>query len=141
MANPHANLVQVHNGALMAALVNPTLIEDFGLLSRNQISLMLGKLRSASSSISLPEDRSVCRDADPKRVYYMSMEFLMGRSLTNALNSIGVANEVSPPSPVRFLAIHSGPALSFQDASSTSYCSRLYYAGNDACFVLHSAFT
>ena len=36
-----------------------------------------------------------CRDADPKRVYYMSMEFLMGRSLTNALNNIGVTNEVS----------------------------------------------
>ena len=29
-----------------------------------------------------------CRDTDPKRVYYMSMEFLMGRSLTNALNAL-----------------------------------------------------
>lgn len=34
-----------------------------------------------------------CRDADPKRVYYMSMEFLMGRSLTNALFNLGVNNE------------------------------------------------
>lgn len=35
----------------------------------------------------------VCRDSDPKRVYYMSMEFLMGRSLTNALFNLGVSNE------------------------------------------------
>ena len=34
-----------------------------------------------------------CRDSDPKRVYYMSMEFLMGRSLTNALFNLGVSNE------------------------------------------------
>lgn len=34
-----------------------------------------------------------CRDSDPKRVYYMSMEFLMGRSLTNALFNLGVNNE------------------------------------------------
>ena len=33
------------------------------------------------------------RDSDPKRVYYMSMEFLMGRSLTNALYNLGVNNE------------------------------------------------
>lgn len=33
------------------------------------------------------------RDADPKRVYYLSMEFLMGRSLTNALNNLGVVNQ------------------------------------------------
>ena len=34
-----------------------------------------------------------CRDSDPKRVYYLSMEFLMGRSLTNALYNLGVNNE------------------------------------------------
>ena len=34
-----------------------------------------------------------CRDADPKRVYYMSMEFLMGRSLTNALYNLGVQGQ------------------------------------------------
>lgn len=32
------------------------------------------------------------RDMDPKRVYYMSMEFLMGRSLTNALNNLDVVD-------------------------------------------------
>jgi len=26
-------------------------------------------------------------------VYYLSMEFLMGRSLTNALNNLGVVNQ------------------------------------------------
>ena len=37
--------------------------------------------------------RAECRDADPKRVYYLSMEFLKGRSLTNALNNLGVVNQ------------------------------------------------
>ena len=53
-------------------------------------------------TLDIPENCSdfsnqVClayRDADPKRVYYMSMEFLMGRSLTNAVNNIGVIDEV-----------------------------------------------
>ena len=31
------------------------------------------------------------KQEDPKRVYYLSMEFLMGRSLTNALNNLGVS--------------------------------------------------
>lgn len=35
----------------------------------------------------------LCRDADPRRVYYMSMEFLMGRSLTNALYNLGVQGQ------------------------------------------------
>jgi glycogen phosphorylase len=30
---------------------------------------------------------------DPKRVYYMSMEFLMGRSLTNAIGNLALKNE------------------------------------------------
>lgn len=30
---------------------------------------------------------------DPKRVYYLSMEFLMGRSLTNALGNLGLKSE------------------------------------------------
>lgn len=30
------------------------------------------------------------REANPKRVYYLSMEFLMGRSLTNALYNLDV---------------------------------------------------
>eukprot|EP00891_Asterochloris_glomerata_P002508 jgi/Astpho2/2508/fgenesh1_pm.00048_%23_17_t len=33
------------------------------------------------------------KDADPRRVYYMSMEFLMGRSLTNALYNLGVQGQ------------------------------------------------
>jgi starch phosphorylase len=33
-------------------------------------------------------------DRDPKRVYYISMEFLMGRSLTNAMVNLGVDSEV-----------------------------------------------
>ena len=34
------------------------------------------------------------RDVDAKRVYYLSMEFLMGRSLLNALNNLGVVDQV-----------------------------------------------
>lgn len=34
-----------------------------------------------------------CRDVDTKRVYYLSMEFLMGRSLLNALNNLGVVDQ------------------------------------------------
>jgi hypothetical protein len=36
---------------------------------------------------------SVRRDVDAKRVYYLSMEFLMGRSLLNALNNLGVVDQ------------------------------------------------
>ena len=36
----------------------------------------------------MPNSLPACRDTDPKRVYYLSMEFLMGRSLTNALNAL-----------------------------------------------------
>ena len=35
----------------------------------------------------------VRRDVDAKRVYYLSMEFLMGRSLLNALNNLGVVDQ------------------------------------------------
>ena len=35
----------------------------------------------------------LCRDVDAKRVYYLSMEFLMGRSLLNALNNLGVVHQ------------------------------------------------
>ena len=38
-----------------------------------------------------------CRDVDAKRVYYLSMEFLMGRSLLNALNNLGVVDQVCSP--------------------------------------------
>ena len=38
-----------------------------------------------------------CRDVDAKRVYYLSMEFLMGRSLLNALNNVGVVDQARPP--------------------------------------------
>lgn len=38
-----------------------------------------------------PETLVVCREQDPKRVYYLSMEFLMGRSLLNTLYNLDVA--------------------------------------------------
>ena len=61
----------------------------------------LEKETMASRGLAAPSTQSPCeyashaarRDADPKRVYYLSMEFLMGRSLTNALNNLGVVNQ------------------------------------------------
>lgn len=38
-------------------------------------------------------NKIICRDVDAKRVYYLSMEFLMGRSLLNALNNLGVVDQ------------------------------------------------
>ena len=35
------------------------------------------------------------REQDPKRVYYLSMEFLMGRSLTNSLYNLEVKGTFS----------------------------------------------
>ena len=37
--------------------------------------------------------RTYIKEQDPKRVYYMSMEFLMGRSLLNALNNLGIKDQ------------------------------------------------
>lgn len=33
------------------------------------------------------------REQDPKRVYYLSMEFLMGRSLLNTLYNLGIKDQ------------------------------------------------
>ena len=53
------------------------------------------------------------KNADPKRVYYLSMEFLMGRSLTNALNNLGVASEYKEAlSEVKACRLFSFPCLS-----------------------------
>lgn len=37
--------------------------------------------------------RTYIKEQDPKRVYYLSMEFLMGRSLLNALNNLEVVDQ------------------------------------------------
>lgn len=34
-----------------------------------------------------------CREKDPKRVYYLSMEFLMGRSLLNTLYNLDIKEQ------------------------------------------------
>ena len=46
----------------------------------------------------------VRRDVDAKRVYYLSMEFLMGRSLLNALNNLGVVDQARLPEAVQSCA-------------------------------------
>ena len=35
----------------------------------------------------------ICREKDPKFIYYLSAEFLMGRTLTNAVNNLGLEGE------------------------------------------------
>jgi hypothetical protein len=34
-----------------------------------------------------------CREKDPKHIYYLSAEFLMGRTLTNAVNNLDLGGE------------------------------------------------
>ena len=41
------------------------------------------------------DTQALFREVDPKRVYYLSMEFLQGRSLTNATMNLGVADPYS----------------------------------------------
>ena len=41
------------------------------------------------------DTQTYLKEADPKRVYYLSMEFLMGRSLLNALNNLEVKDAYS----------------------------------------------
>ena len=60
------------------------------------------------------------RDMDPKRVYYMSMEFLMGRSLTNALNNLDVVDPYAQALRDMGCALH---LLGSEDQNSTcSHC-------------------
>lgn len=47
-------------------------------------------LFSALSGAAIPRAR---REQDPKRVYYLSMEFLMGRSLMNCLYNLGIKED------------------------------------------------
>ena len=43
----------------------------------------------------------VCSDKDPKFIYYLSAEFLMGRSLTNTVYNLGLENEYGQAIRVR----------------------------------------
>lgn len=45
-----------------------------------------------------------CREQDPKRVYYMSMEFLMGRSLLNTLYNLGIKDQYAGQQQGRWAA-------------------------------------
>ena len=39
--------------------------------------------------------KKVCHEQNAKQVYYMSMEFLLGRSLRNHLFNLGITDEVT----------------------------------------------
>ncbi len=45
----------------------------------------------SSCTVLIP--RSYIKEVDPKRIYYLSMEFLMGRSLLNALNNLDIKDQ------------------------------------------------
>ena len=45
------------------------------------------------SLFSAPDTPMVCSEKDPKFAYYLSAEFLMGRSLTNTVYNLGLENE------------------------------------------------
>lgn len=50
-----------------------------------------------------------CRKKDPKFIYYLSAEFLMGRTLTNAVNNLGLTGEyakVGRPTLVHTIIIY-----------------------------------
>lgn len=57
---------------------------------------------------------SVYYAADPKRVYYVSLEFYMGRTLTNTMMALGITSETRkalsvsrrPPSPLTTFRCH-----------------------------------
>ena len=56
----------------------------------------------------------VSREQDVKRVYYLSMEFLMGRSLTNALYNLQISgpySEVPCCSPSCLQGLHAMPPV------------------------------
>ena len=41
----------------------------------------------------MPTYLRACREKDPKHVYYLSAEFLMGRTLTNAVHNLGLEGD------------------------------------------------
>jgi len=88
------------------------------------------------------KEKHLCRDEDPKRVYYMSMEFLMGRSLTNSLNNIGVVDEVRTPHPLPSPGDkHRSPPFASFLGGLCSYAYQLSEVicryDNSQCIVLH----
>lgn len=42
---------------------------------------------------------------DPKRVYYLSLEFLLGRSMDNALLNMGLKDKYGSKSPLSSLSV------------------------------------
>ena len=78
----------------MAQLIKLERVESLGMASREQIFKVLGlALREQFMDAWIATQRKVVVQ-DLKTVYYMSMEFLMGRALGNNLINLGAQQEV-----------------------------------------------
>lgn len=65
------------------------------------LAAVLAALACLEASVPPPlPGRTYIKEMDPKRVYYLSMEFLMGRSLLNALYNLDIKDQVGPGSVV-----------------------------------------
>lgn len=56
-------------------------------------------LTAAAPALAALESTPSHREKDPKHVYYLSAEFLMGRTLTNAVHNMGLQGEYGEVRP------------------------------------------
>lgn len=61
--------------------------------SAYHLSLLLAPLLTPPLPLLLLPATSTCSEKDPKFVYYLSAEFLMGRSLLNTIYNLGLEGE------------------------------------------------
>ena len=80
--------------ARMAELIKLELVPDLKSATNAQIFKALATALKEQFIDAWNGTREKCQDQDLKRVYYLSMEFLMGRALGNNLISLGAQKEV-----------------------------------------------
>ena len=78
----------------MAELIKLELVPDLKSASNVQIYTALARALKEQFIDAWNETRNKCQKQDLKHVYYLSMEFLMGRALGNNLISLGAVKEV-----------------------------------------------
>ena len=78
----------------MTELIKLELVPDLKSATEVQIYKALATALKEQFIDAWNETREKCQDQDLKRVYYLSMEFLMGRALGNNLISLGAVKEV-----------------------------------------------
>ena len=78
----------------MTELIKLELVPDLKSATDAQIFKALATALKEQFIDAWNESREKCQDQDLKRVYYLSMEFLMGRALGNNLINLGAVKEV-----------------------------------------------